>query len=305
MPSSFFIVGPTAVGKTCLAVAVAERCGAEIVNADAFQLYAGLDLLTAKPSPEQLHRARHHLVGTVPLTDVFNVARYQQGARQCLDEIALRQRPALVVGGSGLYVKSLTHGLSPLPPAQPELRAELDTLDLETLRQRLATLDPACAAVIDTRNKRRLVRAVEVCITTGQPFSAFREEWSKSPARTSPIGVLLVRGKAGLNARIKHRVETMFQRGVVEEVRAVAPVSVARTAAGTIGWREIQAHLRGECDLKTCMERIEFATRRYAKRQLTWFRKETIFEELALADGDECSPRDVDFLCRRVRRASA
>ena len=121
MPPTFFIVGPTAVGKTTIAIAVAKRCGAEIVNADAFQLYAGLDMLTAKPSPEELRRVPHHLIGVVPLSEMYNVARYAEEAHRCLDAITRHGRPAIVVGGSGMYIKALTHGLSPPPPGAADI----------------------------------------------------------------------------------------------------------------------------------------------------------------------------------------
>ena len=301
MLSPFFIVGPTAVGKTGIAIAVAERCDAEVVNADAFQLYAGLDVLAAKPSAQERLRVPHHLVGTVLFSEIYDVARYRKQARQCLDEIAHTGRTALVVGGSGLYVKSLTHGLSSLPPAQPGLRGELDALDLETLRRRLFALDPVTAGTIDAKNKRRLVRAVEVCETTGRPFSAFREEWSSPGTCATPIGVLLTRSKPELDARIKQRVAAMFAQNVVEEVRAVPSEYAAGPASKMIGWREIQAHLRGEIDVKICMKIIEIATRQYAKRQMTWFRRETVFEAMSL-DGDDFDTRTVDRICERIRQ---
>ena len=138
-PSLSIIVGPTAVGKTAVAVEAAAVCGAEIVSADAFQVYAGLEHLTAKPSPDDLTRVRHHLIGHVPRSESYNVARYHQEALECLRDAAQRHRPVIVVGGSGLYLKALTHGLSPLPPAQPELRAELEHTDLTGVDRQTAS----------------------------------------------------------------------------------------------------------------------------------------------------------------------
>ena len=299
MHAPFFIVGPTAVGKSEIAVAVAERCGGEIVNADAFQLYAGLDLLTAKPTREQRRRAPHHLVGTVPLTEAYSVAQFREQARRRLADIARRRRPAIVVGGSGMYVKSLTHGLSPLPPAQPALRAELEAMDMETLCLRLRALDPVTAGVIDHRNRRRLVRAVEVCITTGRPFSDFRDLWDALPAPEQPMGVFLVRDRNDLAERINRRVEGMVAQGLVDEVRAIPPRSLSETASRMIGWREVQDHLAGRTDLATCMDQIGLATRRYAKRQMTWFRRETVFEALPLAH-EEDALRAVDLISQRL-----
>ena len=299
MPSPFFIVGPTAVGKTGMAVAVAERLGAEIVSADAFQVYEGLDLLTAKPSPDECRRVPHHLIGTVPLTEAYSVARFVKEARSCLDGIARRGQLAIVVGGSGMYVKALTHGLSPLPPAQPALRAKLEDTDADTLLRRLWLLDPVTAARIDAKNRRRLIRAVEVCVTTGKRFSDFRGKWDAPDASDGYAGVLLGRDRTMLYARIKCRVEEMFARGVVDEVRAVSWRNLSDTASRMIGWRELRAYLDGQLELKDCIDQIETATRRYAKRQMTWFRGENAFEPIVLSEsGDPVTV--IDEICRRL-----
>ena len=213
MSAPFFIVGPTAVGKTGLAVALAEEQGAEIVSADAFQLYEGFDLLTAKPTLDQQTRVPHHLVGCVPVTEAYNVALYLDAARRCIERIHLRGKPVLVVGGSGLYVKALTHGLAPLPPASATLRAELEGSLSTDLLARLQTLDPATAAVIDPRNTRRLVRAVEVCLLTGQPFSSFRKEWQPLTTSVGFQGVFLFRDRSEQLARIEGRLDAMFAPG--------------------------------------------------------------------------------------------
>ena len=285
MPEPFYIVGPTAVGKTDLAVRAAELCGAEIVNADAFQVYAGLARLTAKPSAEAMARVRHHLVGHVPLSEVYNVARFQEEASACLRDLAARGRQAVVVGGSGLYVKALTHGLSPLPPAQPELRAELEAAELHALVARLEELDPATAAVIDRRNKRRVVRAVEICLATGRPVSEQRTAWqdAERPVR----GVFLVRERGDLVARIRQRTESLLEEPGLEEVREALLAPVSDTAAGIIGLAEIAAWLAGDTDRAGCLECIETATRRYAKRQMTWFRREAFQETIPLSAGTD------------------
>lgn len=267
---ALIIAGPTGVGKSELAVEVAERCGGEIVGADAFQIYAGLDLLTAKPAPELRARVPHHLIGEIPLTQTFNVARFLELASARMAEIRARGGVPVVVGGTGLYVRALIRGLSELPAGDPSLRAELEHAPLPELQERLRELDPAACAWIDLQNPRRLVRALEVCIASGKPYSSFRAEWRAAPPRR--VGVVLTRERDDLYARIDQRVEEMFRDGVVEEVRSAG--EVASTAAQTLGLREIQAFIRGEMSQRECIAAIQQATRRYAKRQMTWFRKE-------------------------------
>ena len=276
MPAPFFIVGPTAVGKTALAVAAAERCGAEIVSADAFQVYAGLDALTAKPSADEQARVRHHLIGRVPQSEMYNVARFHQEATACMGEIAARGRPVIVVGGSGLYVKALTHGLSPLPPAQPELRAELERTELTALVERLKALDAVAAGVMDLCNKRRVVRALEVCLTTGRPFSEQHVHWRVT--RPAVRGVFLHRDKADLLERIDRRTAALLEGPALGEVQAALETPLSETAARIIGLRETGALLKGDLGRDVCRERLRTATWRYAKRQMTWFRGEA-FED--------------------------
>jgi tRNA dimethylallyltransferase len=283
MQNTFFVVGQTAVGKTAAAIELAEACGGEIVGADAFQIYAGLDLLTAKPTARDLARVPHHLIGTVCLTEAYNAARFRTDALRCIADIHARGRRAIVTGGSGLYVKALTHGLAPLPPADPALRAELEGLDAPTLLARLRLLDPVCADIIDARNKRRLVRAMEVCLTTGRPFSAQRNGWAPDGLTSAVRGVFLFRDRADLHARIDARVEWIFAKGVLDEVRSVSAVALSETAARIIGLADIRLHLAGALSLAACKERLKAATRQYAKRQMTWFKREHVFQPVNLS----------------------
>ena len=273
MPAPFYLVGPTATGKTSLAVEIAERCNAEILSADAFQVYRGLDLLTAKPTPEELRRAPHHLLGILLLESEYSVARFLEDARDCLASVAARGKPALVVGGSGLYVRALTHGLSPLPPARPDRRAELEPWDTARLLDHLRMLDPAAPDLIDTKNKRRVVRAIEICETTGQPLSASRITWQRTEGVPVANGFFLARDKAELNERIGHRVDAMLSAGVLAEVVSQEQTAFSITSAKIIGLAEWRAYLRGEIDLPRCLDAIKARTRQYAKRQMTWFRK--------------------------------
>lgn len=285
----FFIVGPTAVGKSELAADVAQKLSAEIVSADAFQIYRGLDLLTAKPDADTLAKAPHHLIGTVPIEEEMNAEKFRQRAGQILVEIRSRGKLPIVVGGSGLYLKTLTHGLAALPPIDPKLRAQLQELSLDELGAKLFELDPETARTIDIKNRRRVIRAIEICLVTGRPVSAQRTQWNVAGSlRMGPVspseavtGVFVFRDRNELYERINRRVEEMFARGVIEEVRANSALSA--TASQMIGLREIQQLGAGKMSILQCIAQIQQATRRYAKRQLTWFRRQTNFFPLNLS----------------------
>jgi tRNA dimethylallyltransferase len=280
MKRAFFIVGPTATGKSEIAADVAREVGAEVVSADAFQIYRGLDLLTAKPESSTLAKAPHHLIGMVPLTEEMNAEKYRRAATVAIDEISSRGKLAIVVGGTGLYIKALTHGLAPLPESDPKLREELNAMSLDALRSQLAEVDPETAGKIDMKNRRRVIRALEICLLTGKPASAQRagECASHSEAAT---GVFVFRDREELYERINERVETMFERGVIEEGRTAGDMSA--TASQMIGLCEIRELLGGTKELPQCIAEIQQATRRYAKRQLTWFRRQTNFLPLNLS----------------------
>ena len=304
MSRRFFIVGPTATGKSDLAADVAREVGAEIVSADAFQIYSGLDLLTAKPDDATLAKAPHHLIGAVPLTEEMNAEKYRRATIRAIEEINSRGKLAIVVGGSGLYIKALTHGFAPVPESDPKLRAKLNAMSLDDLRSQLAELDPKTARKIDMNNRRRLVRALEICLLSGKSMSdalAARSTVAEgvdlggladvrprsAPAATGAestieaSGVVVFRDRNELYERINQRVETMFEHGVIEEVRTAGATSA--TASQMIGLREIRELLAGKKSLPQCVAEIQQATRRYAKRQLTWFRRQTNFLPLNLS----------------------
>jgi tRNA dimethylallyltransferase len=284
MRRTFFIVGPTATGKSELAADVAHEVAAEIVSADAFQIYRGLDLLTAKPEPPTLAKAPHHLIGTVPLTEEMNAEKYRRAAMRAIEEINLRGNLAIVVGGSGLYIKALTHGLAPLPESDPSLRERLNAMSLDDLRSQLSELDPETAQRIDLKNRRRVTRALEICLLTGKPASEVVAGVADSgqPGSSIPAtGALVFRDRQELYERINRRVEAIFGRGGIDEVRAVAVTSA--TASQMIGLREIRQLLARKKSLPQCIAEIQQATRHYAKRQLTWFRRQTNFVPLNLS----------------------
>jgi tRNA dimethylallyltransferase len=300
MKRVFFIVGPTATGKSELAADVAEKCDGEIVSADAFQIYRGLDMLTAKPGARLLAKAPHHLIGIVPATSEMNAEKFRVAALRAISEIHDRGNMAIVAGGSGLYIKAITHGLAPLPRADTKLREELHQLSLEQLNERLNKVDLETAKTIDKKNKRRMIRALEVCLLTGRPASAQRAEWNS--AEQMHGGVFVFRERADLYSRIDRRVDEMFRRGVVEEVRALGELSA--TAAKTLGLVQIRQLLAGEITRAECISAIQQATRRYAKRQLTWFRRQLIFEPLDLSLLNDHNSA-VDLVLQKVSFAAA
>jgi len=258
----FFIVGPTATGKSEIAAEIACRLNAEIVSADAFQIYRGLDRLTAKPEKTILEKVPHHLLSAVPLNEEMNVEKFRAAATKVIREIHAREKRAIVVGGSGLYVRALTHGLSQLPGADPKLRAQLNELSLEELCRQLIDLDPESARKIDLKNRRRVVRALEICLLSGKPVSEQRTDWVVAASRreghqgqprirgdashseAAAAGVFVFRDRAELYQRIDSRVEQMFADGIVDEVRAVRDLS--STAEKALGLRDIRALLAGE-----------------------------------------------------------
>ena len=283
MTRALFIVGPTATGKSEIAADVAREAGAEIVSADAFQIYRGLDLLTAKPEAQSVAKAPHHLIGMLPLSEEMNAEKYRRDAMRGIEEINSRGRLAIVVGGSGLYIKALTHGLAPLPESDPKLREKLNAMSLDNLRAQLVELDPEAVKKIDIKNRRRLVRALEICLITGKPASEVVAGVGDSGPGSSipPTGVFVFRDRNELYERINQRVKAIFERGVIEEVRAAAVTSA--TASQMIGLREIRELLAGKKSLPKCIAEIQQATRRYAKRQLTWFRRQSNFLPLNLS----------------------
>jgi tRNA dimethylallyltransferase len=219
----------------------------------------------------------------------MNAEKYRHAASRAIGEIHSRGKLAIVVGGSGLYIKALTHGLAPLPESDPKLREKLNAMSLDELRSQLAELDPEVAQNIDMKNRRRVVRALEICLLTGKAASevvARGDDPDKStnvPPRSAPAatGIFVFRDREELYARINRRVERMFEDGVIEEVRATGKVSV--TASQMIGFREIRRLLDGKMSISQCVAAIQQATRRYAKRQLTWFRRQTNFLPLNLS----------------------
>jgi len=270
----FFVCGPTASGKSARALEIAKELDGEIVNADAFQLYRGVEVLTAAPSAADRLEVPHHLYGVLAPTDTVDAMAYLRLVVPVIDDLLSRGNTPVITGGSGLYLKFLSHGPSPLPPGEPALRAELDALPLDALVDRLRALDPAEAARTDLHNRRYVSRALEVCLLAGVPCSTLRDDWEAATAsRAAKLrGIVLQRPRTELHERIARRTRLMLDGGAIEEVAALRDIAPGLEKA--IGLREIRQLLDGGIDRPACEELINAATRQYAKRQDTWFRRE-------------------------------
>jgi tRNA dimethylallyltransferase len=267
-PKYMVIAGATGVGKTDLAFEVAQNLQTEIVGADAFQIYKGLDILTGKPALSQLRSLNHHLISLIPLTETFDANRYASLARQTICTLNQGGIIPLVVGGTGFYLHSLEQSLPSLPSADKSLRSELERRPTPVLLKELADRDAVAFNRIDRQNRRRVIRALEVCIISGSTFSGFAKD--STPVPTIPR-LFLERPRTTLIERINERVNQMFAHGVIQEVAAVE--AIGPTASQAIGFSLIRSLLAGRIDENSCRESICQQTRQYAKRQSTWFRR--------------------------------
>jgi len=308
------IAGPTAVGKSEIALRLAEQLGGEIISVDSMQVYRGLDLGTAKPSPADRARVPHHLLDVCNLSESFDVAQFIRLAQKAVEEIRARGRVPVFCGGTGLYFKAFLSGLGDAPSANPELRATLEAMPFEALLQELRERDPAAYEKIDKQNPRRVIRAVEVIRLTGKKFSRQRAEWQAaagSPRRDEGTVRTAVAAKANffcftraaddLRQRIDARVDAMFARGLVEETRALFQHGLEqnKTAMQAIGYRQVVEHLRGGRNLAETMELVKTKTRQFAKRQLTWFRAQKSLEWIELKP-DESLGKVAQNICEIV-----
>jgi tRNA dimethylallyltransferase len=272
------VVGPTGVGKTELALQVAEQLGAEIINADSRQVYRYLDIGSAKPTPAQQARVRHHLLDVVNPDEPFDCARYRELALPAIADIEARQRRVLLVGGTGLYLKVLMGGLFPGPARDPDLRRQLEADEQAApgcLHERLQRLDAASARRLHPHDRVRIVRALEVALLTPRPISVWQAQhaFSDRRLRIVPIGLTLER--ALLCERINTRCNAMIEAGLIDEVRGLweRGFGADLPPLRSIGYGEIGTFLRGEMTLDAALEHMARATRQLAKRQLTWFRR--------------------------------
>lgn len=283
------IAGPTASGKSAVALELAERLGGEVVGVDSMQVYRGMDVGTAKPGREDRERVPHHLVDVAGLEETFDAARFVAMATEAIRGIQARGRVPVLCGGTGLYFNAWLNGLGTAPAPDPVLRAELESLPLEVLLDELARRDWQTFDEIDVSNRRRVVRAVEVIRLTGQPFSAQRARWPERAHAMAGRGFGLCRDRADLARRIELRVDRMFAAGLVGETQALLErgLRANRTAMQAIGYRQVVEHLDGVRRLRETVEEVKVRTRQYARRQGTWFRGQMDLEWLELPAGEE------------------
>ena len=276
MKSPVFIAGPTAVGKSAVALALAEKIGGEIISVDSMQVYRGLDIGTAKPTAAERARVPHHLLDLCDLSEAFDVAQFVQQAEKAVADIRSRNKTPIFCGGTGLYFKAFLEGLGEAPPSNEKLREELRAAPLAALLDELRERDPAAYKKIDKQNPRRVIRAIEVIRLTGKKFSEQRSEWTTQRVEIAEKKLICFqRTPEDLHQRINVRVDEMFQRGLVAETRELLQRGLAENmfAMQAIGYRQVVEHLRGECDLAKTIELVKARTRNFAKRQLTWFRR--------------------------------
>ncbi len=270
------LLGPTAVGKTGVAIRLAEALQTEIISADSRQFYKEMKIGTAPPDAEELKRVRHHFIASHSIKDDYNVSQFEADVMKLLEELFEKYRKVVMVGGSGLYIDAVCKGIDELPDPSPELRKNLtenfEEKGLEYLQEELKRLDPEYYLKVDLMNPKRLLRALEVCMATGKPYSSFRKNTiSERPFRIIKIGLNLPREE--LIRNIDLRIDHMLDEGLLKEARKLYPFK-KQNALNTVGYKEFFDYFDGKISLEQAIQNMRTNTRRYAKRQMTWFRKD-------------------------------
>ncbi len=271
------IVGPTAIGKTALAIELAQLYHTEIISADSRQFFKEMSIGTAKPSEEELAAAPHHFINSHSITQLFSTGDFEVQALELMEQLFVKHNVLIMVGGSGLYINAICNGLDEMPDIDLAIREKLNhqflTKGIEPIRKQLSQLDPEYFAKVDQNNPQRMIRGLEVVLSTGQKLSSFLTSNKKErPFNIVKIGLNTDREK--LYGQINHRVDLMVENGLVEEVKSLEAYKDLN-ALKTVGYSEIFDYLDGKTDLPTAIDKIKQNTRRFAKRQLTWFRKDT------------------------------
>jgi len=296
LPKILAVLGPTASGKSALGIKLAQKFGGEIVSADSRQIYREMDIGTAKPSHEELEAVPHHLIDIKDPGEAYNLSAYKKDALRAIAAIRGKGKLPILVGGTGLYAQAVTDNFDiPEVPPDPELRAkleeELKEKGLEKMFASLVEKDPEAAYIVDPRNPRRVVRALEVVINTGIPFTAQR---NRSPKIFNTLKLGLFQGWDELNEKMDRRVDLMMEAGLLEEVRQLLSKWGRTEALDAIGYRELLSFLDGKTGLPEAVQEIKANTRAYAKRQMTWFKKDK--EIVWLKSPDEADRLVKDFL---------
>lgn len=270
------IIGPTGVGKTELSLRIAENFGTEIVSADSRQLYANLKIGTAAPTPEELQRVPHHFIGTLQLTDYYSAAQYEEDALKLLDHLFQTKDVVILTGGSMMYVDAVCKGIDDIPTVDEETRKTLleryEKEGLEQLCAELKLLDPDYYKIVDLKNHKRVIHALEICYMTGKTYTSFRTQEKKTrPFRMIKIG--LTRDREELYARINQRVDIMMEQGLLDEVKQVYPYRQLNSL-NTVGYKELFNYLDGEWALPFAIDKIKQNSRIYSRKQMTWFKRD-------------------------------
>ena len=283
------IAGPTASGKTAFAIKVAKALDTVILSADSRQFYKEMSIGTAAPNAEELRQAKHYFVHHISIEDKYDVADYERDAIQLLDELFKTHDTVVMTGGSGLFIDAVCNGIDAMPDVEPEIREKVEKLyhdeGLHGMQEVLQRLDPDYYAIVDQQNPRRLQRALEVCYQTGKPFSSFRS--GNTVKRDFDIKkYALLWDRQQLIERIDKRVDMMMEQGLLNEAKALYPKRDLN-ALNTVGYKELFAYFDGSCSLKEAVEQIKIHTRQYAKRQMTWLRKDTSYQWVTTDDLEE------------------
>lgn len=293
--NAVFVTGPTASGKSAQAAEVAKFLDGEIINADPYQSYERMPILTAQPGPSLTESVPHHLYGITPLSHDLTAADFAETVAHKAMEIHNRGKRPVIVSGSGLYIKALTHGLdSTLPAAEPKMRAALEATPLPNLVDQLRKIDPESAVTIDIANPRRVIRTLEICLLTGERASDLRKGWDPDAVRWVR-GVFIDLDRVFLSGRIGERAQLMFENGLIQEVRKLDDCIISTTAENTLGLSLVREVIADRMELDHAVDQLATFTRRYSKRQRTWFRKESALTPIPV-DADDST----DEVTRRI-----
>ena len=270
------IAGPTAVGKTQLSLAIADQYKTDIISCDSRQFYKEMCIGTAVPSGDELSRIKHHFIQNLSIKDNYSIGQFERDALAKIEALHKNNNAVVMVGGSGMYIDAVCKGLDDFPPVPDAIREELNLRHqnegLDALKEELMKLDPDYHELVDSSNPHRIIRAIEVCMVSGKPFSSFRKQQAKK-RNFKTVKIILQREREELYHRINKRVDKMMNEGLLEEVKKLYDYKDCN-ALQTVGYKELFAYFDGEWDLETAIEEIKKNTRRYAKRQMTWFRRD-------------------------------